>query len=272
MTTFGEIKEFVRRRIVDLPSEVDSEVGDYVNWAIRDIEMRHDFRCMARLTRGVTQSAENPPDILLGDSFPGNWKKPRGRPYVEDGDENTANTVVYNIDWIFEEERMVDLFPGRGDPNVTGPPRAIFLQEGQDKFGQGADDIENTWDEGPTGNQSHAASPDIAIVLPRPDGKGLRSDNEYRIFLPYYGFLRDLDNDGDRNWFTDFGTLAVIEMAVAIGAEVNQDKEKATRYLALAETRIARLISLDKGLVTVSPTTLPVRTGARPQTRSHRRF
>lgn len=155
----------------------------------------------------------------LGD-IPDDWKEKRADPWLLEGDGGTME-----IRWLPSESEAVRRY-SETDANETGPPRHIL------------------------------ETPDELHVYPFPDTNSLHSDGDYRVRVPYWKYLPELEADGDTNWFTDNAADYVVWKAAAEGMLFNRDFEMASLWAVKAGEfdantgrmtgELARLVRVDK--------------------------
>lgn len=112
---FGEIKAKVRDYLVDLPTETNALVADWVNRALRVAQDRHNFRVMEAQADYVTASGVR----KLADK-PADWKEFRVLPWLEGPEGNTRE-----IRWASSITDMMQGF-GVSATHDVGAPRALL--------------------------------------------------------------------------------------------------------------------------------------------------
>ncbi len=211
MANLSDIRTKVLRRVVDAGSAVEAEVDDLINLAMREIQNRHNFRFMEASESYTTTLATR----SLG-NLPERFKSWRGTPWgtMEDsGREWWVNTI----------ERQEEVYSHFSDLD-EGPPSLILQVVPEDGL-DGATTLS---------------------VWPLSDGLSDYDDGEYRITVPFWRFLPDLEDDGDSNWLTDNAEEYLLFRATAEAFDIDWDDEKLTKYLTKSEAKAREVIKLDK--------------------------
>lgn len=209
MATFSQLKQRVERRVIDLPTAVQTEVPLLVNSAYRHLQRKHNFKVMETQTSTlVTTVGER---VLA--AVPSDFKELREFPYriTRLGDHQRMKTQL----------ELAELGLRFGDQD-EGVPQAVLLGE-QDTAGVG--DLE---------------------VWPLPDGDSDHVDGEYRIVVPYYRFLPALVNDADTNWLVVNGEDYIVMKATSDAFAVDWDEERMTIWRQLAQNELREVIRADK--------------------------
>lgn len=212
MANFSELTTKVERRVIDLPSAVSNESGDLVNYAMRTLQDRHNFKVMEALSSEYTTTANS--RVLA--SVPSDFKDYRGKPYMVDDTGHVRSLLVSH-----DRNACLRTF-GNDSTDDTGEPQ-VLLDAEPDK------DLARSWE-----------------VFPYPDGNSDHSDGEYRIYVPYWKYLSDLSGSTDKNWFTDRGEHYLIYKAVAHAFALNWDEDRAAVWEQLAAVEYDKLLMLDK--------------------------
>lgn len=214
MSTYGELQTSVRTRLIDAPSAVVTEVPVLVNRAVKAIQQQHDFLVMKR--RIAAQVTVLDTHALV--ARPANWKKPRARPVL-----TYATGHTRELDWADDQSDLVGVYGELVDVFDEGRPQWLIFGDPSDD--SGALDIE---------------------VWPLPDGLSDWNDGEYRITIPYYGYLTPLSAAGDTNWFTENAEEYIINRASAQGFAVDWDDGGEAKWQAKTNSELQRIIALDK--------------------------
>lgn len=215
MATYAELQTQVTDRLIDSNTVVTGEVGDWVNKAIRELEDYHNFRVMERELAATTTEATR----KLAD-LPSDWKEPRARPFLRLGESGVLGRRPMDWapsdDWLLAEGLEIDDINDGG-----GTPRYLLWAQAS----EGDEDI---------------------FVYPLPDALSEWDDGDYRITIPYWGYMTDLSVDGDTNWFTTFAEDCIVARAVAEGFLVNWDEARAATWLQTYAKERLEILRLDK--------------------------
>ena len=233
--TYSQIQTRVLSRIIDLPAAVQTEVPLLVNEALYELQSRHNFKVMEGelyawtqyFNRVLQQGSPTPVEPYWG-----TWPQ---------------STTIANL-------TMPTLFK-----EWNGDPWWVRWTDGTIRFMVVAGtrrDIYGTWTEGDWSfpNVVLVAPPtDIndtsnIQVYPLPDGLSDWPDGEYRLVLPYYGYVPQLVNNGDNNWFTNnsHGSRFLVEWATSKGFSLDWDTAHEQEHLALAEQEYKLCVDEDK--------------------------
>ena len=232
MTTFADLKSEVQDLVIDLPTRVQARVGDYVNRAVEDLQVKYNFRVMRALHEVNTVVATR----SLG-NLPSNWKEPRLRPWYKD---QTGNETP--LEWIGDEDEELYKQYATTDANDKGPPSHLFARDIDDL---GTKRLE---------------------VYPFPDGLSDWTSSpvgEYRMVLPYYKFLAVLSGDTDANWFTNKATEYIVHQAAGHAFTADWDEQRAAVHFQLAITKERKPKRLDAAYAGPSERVLSVRADVR---------
>lgn len=207
MATLQGLRSEVEVWLRDLPADTATAIPQLINEAIRELQRKHNFRCMEALASFVTTFQSNALGVIS------DYKEPRAKPYWVDYDDSTNS-----MDW----QPSLDFLIQRYQNDSTGAPAYVFVS-GMDAVG--------------------AAT---MQVYPKADGISQWPDKEYRLFLPYWKYLPALVVGTDTNWFTVFAEKYIRLHAVGWGTLLNIDEARGATYLRAAEGEASRLISADK--------------------------
>jgi hypothetical protein len=197
------LRNQVKDLIVDLPATVTAYVDDLIREAVKDLQIRHNYRVMRASHSTTTVFGSHSAGTL-----PGNWKEPRRNPWFITfaGDEK-------EIDWVGQEEDELFRLYATTDPTSKGSPRHLFARSSDET---GTLQLE---------------------VYPYPDGLSdwtASPAGEYRLYIPYYKFLNNLELDADTNWFTANATRFIVEQAAGHGFLKNWDEQRAAVHFQAA--------------------------------------
>lgn len=115
MGTFATIKTKVSRRLIDAPASVTAEVGDLVNEAMRQLQVKHNFKVME-----ASLSATTTLQTRVLTSEPADFKEWRGRPYLLSNEARA--TRLY---WGSSREALLR----RYDDDTEGEPKHLLHNE-----------------------------------------------------------------------------------------------------------------------------------------------
>lgn len=216
MATYSDIQARVQTRLIDLPSRTLAEVPTLVNDALRELQSRHNFWVMKKTLAANTTALTR--ELA---PTPADFKEFREEPFYT---EFTGYKVPMDI---APSARAIH---GKYEDDDDGPPR--YILRGEASGVTGASSLE---------------------VWPLSDGQSDYSavpSGEYRVTVPYFGYLPALAGNDDTNWFTlnPLGEHYLFNMAVAMGFQINWDLEKQTEFLGLAEGKYKKLVDEDKRL------------------------
>lgn len=229
MSNFSTLKERVLRRVIDAPTAVQTEVPLLLNNALLAIQQRYNFEAMKRSASYIT--TEN--TRLLG-ALPTRFKAWRDRPLLLPNEGTNRNRDLLSIQ--SDEDAQTEW-----GEDQTGRPSALALSTPTEDSGLSA-----------------------LNVYPLPDGLSDYSDGEYRIKLPYWGYVAPLASDGDTNWFTENAEEFLIFYATAEAFDVDWDDAAMTKYTAKREALFRQVRQLDTALKTAGTDTwVPHWRGAR---------
>lgn len=211
MTTFKQLQDRVKRRIIDLPDETLLEIPTFINEAIRDAQEMHNFRIMEKTIELTTTQGTH----TLGQVS--RFKEMRAKPWVR---LSTGGQHV--IDWAPSEEEMLVLYPKNDVTTSIGAPKFVL---------QTVLDADQT----------------VTLeVWPFPDGLSGHPGDEYPVNVPYWEYLPPLVSDNDTNWFTNNAEQYVVWAASAKAFEFNEDEMRADRNLLKAQAELLKLKRIDK--------------------------
>ena len=215
--TYEEIQDEVLRNLIDTPTAVQEGVPNYVNRAMRTLQGKHNFKVMEKEADYLTVVGQRELELSGDTVLPTRFKEWRLEPFVVTDDGQWEELVIAPnmtaIRRLFTEDE-------------EGPPRALFQDEYTD------DDAETT--------QS------LLAVYPLPDGNSDYDDGEYRISVPYIGYVADLSADADDNWFTNNAAEWLIFQATAEGFFTDWDENRATVWTQRAANKFDEVKMLDK--------------------------
>jgi hypothetical protein len=204
--TFLNLQDRAKVYILDLPTDVVSELPTLINDAIQDAMEQHNFRTMEASTSFTTTEGSH----TLGQIT--DLKEVRDLPWLQHGDGGNAE-----LEWAQSKSQIVREF-SINDANDKGRPAVIFEADAAGNF----------------------------EVYPYPDANSLWGDGDYRVHLPYWKYLTALSADGDSNWFTDNATLYVLYSAVSRAHALNFDTERAGTWALAAAQQLGEAVRVDK--------------------------
>jgi len=209
MSQLSVIASQVQNRLIDTSAAFSADTNNIINKAMRKLQSIHNFAVMEKSTTINTTIATR----VLGD-MPADFKEFRGGNgwYI---DQTGAAVKVFHrptLEDVLAEYALTDA-------TETGAPRVVLIVPID--FGGGAPE-----ENGPTFEVQ---------VWPYPDGNsGYTPDGgsagEYPVTLPYWGYLADLANNSDQNWFTDNAEDFLVYAALAEGFFYIQDETRAQMY------------------------------------------
>lgn len=226
MATFGELKTEATTLVIDVPTAVSQLMGSFVNRAVRKLQQKHNFKTMERVLNAVTVV-----DVRLLAELPTDWKQPRNKPYHTLG--NDPDQSGYSrLYWGSEDAELFARYNMQ-----AGMPRALI----------------------------HDGQTNELRVYPLPDGQSTDYvDGEYRIVIPYWGYLPTMINDSDANWFTNNAEQWIVYQAVSEAFFANEDEQRAQLWQQRASREYADILLLDKDRSMVETDTFAYHTGAVP--------
>ena len=204
--TFLNLQDRAKVYILDLPTDVVSELPSLINDAIRAIQKGHNFRAMEASTSFTTSEGSH----TLGQIT--DLKEVRDLPWLEHGDGGNDE-----LDWAQSKSQIIREFAINAATDKSNP--AVILEADAD------------------GNFE---------VYPFPDSNSLWGDGDYRVHLPYWKYLADLSADGSSNWFTDNADLYVLYSAVSRAFALNFDEDRAERWALRAAQEQGAAVKADK--------------------------
>jgi hypothetical protein len=207
--TFGSIKARVQRLLIDLPPNVQLEVPNLINEAVRSMQRRYNFRAMESVQTfntvlGVT---------LLGSIL--NFKE-----YRDEG--------PYLFEQYSRAKRLLTALD-------TDTPVATMSDSLRPDYPQFIQNIVNKT----TGAYEFS-------VAPYPNQLSDWGDGAYRVVIPYYEFTPKLALDNDQNWFTENADDYIVKKAAADGFGWDWDYDSMALWLQRAEDAFTELKQTDK--------------------------
>ncbi len=228
MADFEALQTRVKRRVIDLPASVTSEVPDLINEAIRELEDFHNFRVMRTSVDATTVEGERK---LV--TKPSDFKSFRGRAYLTSNLGIVSEIVVgANIQAVLKKF-------GTGTDDDRGAPKALLEDE------------------------ESAAGVSNIDVYPLPDALSDYSNGLYRVTVPYWRYLTALSGNSDTNWFTVNAIQWILAKATAEAFALNWDLAREAQWLAKAAVGRSLVVNLDKRIWLGGFDTLVPHRGAR---------
>lgn len=224
--TFAELKAEVNANLIDTPTVVSTNLGLYVNRAIRSLQRKRNWAALQASADYVTTEGV----ALLG-TRPARFKGYRGTPFT-----------TYFIDQRTRPLTFVS--------SLTGFSQAVgFTEIGEPRFIY----------EAPIEDGTGAAS---LSVGPLPDGTSDWADGEYRITVPHWAYLADLSDDTDENWFSTEASDYIVYRATGEGFHALEDEDRAMIWEARAERQYPDIVKTDAMKWFSAVNTLATSTGA----------
>lgn len=213
MGTFSEIQDRVKRRVIDLPDSVTTEVPLFINEAVRRLEERHNFKVMEAETAQLLTTEAN--HVLA--VVPSDYKEARTKPYLVFEDGSTRRLIL-----AASREAVLAALT-LSDPDDEGEPQVLLDAEPSD------DDNTRNFE-----------------VYPFPDGASDFTGGEYRIVVPYWKFLATLSAGTDTNWFTSNAEGYLVNKASAEAFALDWDEERSVFWETKAAGDFQATLNLDK--------------------------
>ncbi len=228
MADFETLQTRVKRRVIDLPDTIVTEVPDLINEAIRELEDFHNFRVMRTSVDATT--VEGTRKLV---TTPSDFKSFRGRAYL------TSNLgIVKEIVIAPNIQAALKKF-GVGSADDRGAPKAVLV-----------------------GEETEAGVSDID-VYPLPDALSDYANGLYRVTVPYWRYLTVLSANADTNWFTVNAIPWILARATAEAFALNWDLAREAQWLAKAAVARGLVVNLDKRIWLGGFDTLVPHRGAR---------
>lgn len=207
MATLSELRARVRRYLIDVPSDTDTELDNWINEALVYAQDRHNFRFM-QAEQSFTTTADT---RKLADK-PSDWKEARSSPWL-----HTGLGGADLIDWAVSQDQVRALY-SQDDKDETGEPRLILETATEFEVYPFPDD-NSLWDDG-----------DYRVVIP---------------YWKYLSELSD-DGDSNEITDDRMGERYVLFAAVSEGFLFNLDEERGQIWMQRAERELQKFISRDK--------------------------
>lgn len=233
--TYQELQTRVQTRIIDLPAAVLAEIPQLVNEALHELQSRHSFKVMEKELYTYTQVFNR--TLQTGTPFTG---------------QSPLFTWPQNAT-IANQTTPSNLKEWRGRPvfirYADGTPRFLNINEERtNEYGAYTE-----WDPSFPANIIDSVPSDVnntrtLLVYPLPDGLSDWPDGEYRILVPYYGYLPSLSAGTDSNWLTTntHGERFIVAHATAEGFALDWDTQNEQKWKAKAELELSWCIKEDK--------------------------
>lgn len=193
--------------VIDTPAAVQALMPTFVNWAVKKLEDKHNFKVMEYDATFTTTFGSR----IIG-TRPADWKLPRGNPYyVEElGAGRELFYIPSKAEGVMKYGDNVDL--------DYGEPSLVYEDDANNQF----------------------------ILYPYPDGVSDYADGEYRLVVPYWRYLPTLVNPTDTNWFTVNAEQYLIYQAVAEAFYANEDENRAQTWEVRAAKEYKDVVFRDK--------------------------
>lgn len=240
MATLSELRARVRRYIIDVPDDTDTELDNWINEALIHAQDQHNFRFQRAEMSEETASGTR----KLADK-PADWKEARSDPWLHTG---TGEAEL--IKWAVSQEQMRGLY-SQDDSDDTGQPTFVLETPTEFEVYPFPDD-NSLWGNG-----------NYRIIIPY---------WKYLDELSADGDSNEITNDRTGERFVVFG-------AVAEAFLFNLDEERGRIWMQRAAQELQRLVSRDKRSYLHRDVTLVPHAGVYGQRggrhhrpRRHRRF
>lgn len=221
MSTFSAMQTRVNNRLIDVRTSILTEVPVLINASITALQDIHNFNVMKNeatfntLPAPISAPGSLTPHIV--GQIPVGWKEPRENPYyvLQLGDTR-------ELDWAPAGNRVYTYRAWAPfDPFSKGPPRMVLLSNPND-------DPSNPDLLGTNLNiEVYPYSDSASDWTTAPIG-------EYRVHIPYWGYLPILVNQNDTNWFTESATEFIVAEATSRGFAADWDEERSEYWLGKA--------------------------------------
>jgi hypothetical protein len=225
VVAFSILQQRVLNRLIDAPSNVQSDVPTYINLAIRDLMNDTNFPVM----KAVTSMQTTLNTRLLG-TLPADYKERRGEGYWLDGEGKPTFTR-----WYTSHEGALFRFA----PQELKNPAITITDQGQPEILTTATPVSATG--------STVDGPQNVEVWPLPDGNGFDINGAtkvYTIYIPYWRYLAPLALTTDTNWFTENGEQYIMYQALGHGFLADWDEQRASTQFAMAKVYRDKLVHL----------------------------
>lgn len=215
--TYGEIQDEVLRNVIDLPTAVQEGVPDFVNRAMKTLQGKYNFKVMEKEADYLTVVGQRNLELSGVEQLPTRFKEWRLEPYYVTDDGEWSELIFA--------------------PNMTAVRRLIANEE------EGAPEIlfQNEYT-----NDDALVTHSVIEVYPLPDGNSDYDDGEYRIAVPYVGYVAPLSADADDNWFTLNAEEWLIFQATAEAFFTDWDENRAAVWTQRAANKFDEVKMLDK--------------------------
>lgn len=209
MATFAELQARVLVAVIDAPTAIIAAVPGFVNRAITKLQQGHNFKTMERVAAFTTVLSTR----SIG-AMPSDFKAFNGKPWRV-SDSGSVLPLVWG-------SSHYGTLLGINEES-EGPPRSLL--DSDDPTGTGA----RNWH-----------------VYPLPDGNSDYSDGEYRIKVPYFGYLTALSGSTDTNWFTVNAEDFIVDWAVAQAFAIDWDEQRMAVWLQKMDNERKDVVRVDK--------------------------
>lgn len=215
--TYEQIQDEVLRNLIDTPTAVQEGVPNFINRAMRTLQGKYNFKVMEKEADYLTTVGQREIETGGNAYLPTRFKEWRLEPFAlaDDG-------TWWELTWAPHATAVRRMWSDEDE----GAPSVLL----QDLYT--SDDGLNT---------------EAAIhVYPLPDGNSDYDDGEYRISVPYIGYVADLSADADDNWFTTNAAEWLIFQATAEGFFTDWDENRASVWTQRAANKFDEVKMLDK--------------------------
>lgn len=217
MSSFQTLQSRVKTRLIDVTAATLAEVPTLIQEAQDFLQAMHNFQAMKSEVTYNTVPAPTTyaPTAALTQHIlgvkPANWKEPYGNPYYQ-----LQIGAVREIDWAPAGSRT---YTYRAydplDPNSKGPPRLILMSDPVTDYASPPDPTDAT-----TNIEVYPYSDSQSDWTSSPVG-------EYRVHIPFWGYVATLVNNSDVNWFTENATQFLVDFATYRGFMLEWDEQRA---------------------------------------------
>lgn len=211
MTTFLDLQNRVRARVIDIPTAVGAQIPNLINDAIKEMQREYNYRAMEASVSMVTTEGSLIPTPNTIENF---------KEYRDKG--------PYMLQYLTKAKRYITIsapdaaMAALADANL--PEEPAFLLNSVDV------------DTGITNFTIH----------PYPDALSDWPDGDYRIIVPHYVYTPDLSADGDQNWFTNNAADYIERKAAGEAFGLDWDYNSMALLLQEADKKLRQIRKADK--------------------------
>lgn len=233
--TYLELQTRVQNRVIDLPPAVQNEIPIFVNEALHELQSRHNFKVMEAELYAYTQYNNHT---------------------LQTGTPSTSQPTLFT--WP-QSASIANLATPSNMKEFRDRPIYVRYADGSIRFVEQARARQDIYGSFTEGDQSFPSvlldsiprdgnNDRVLQVYPLPDGLSDWPDGEYRLLIPYYGYLPVLTSPSDSNWLTlnPHGERFIIEWASAEGFAMDWDAQHEQEHKAKAELELKFCVMEDK--------------------------